>query len=410
MSSLSSFCPHLDEIPEIFTTFWQRLHSSVVQLQHDISMDAGEPDHETRALCVQLALLRSIIQGQAGIPFPQAVNSCPTLMAIYFQWSSGLALDATQPLRSRALLQLGAPLQLMALSRALMRPDESKEFKDRQRAVSTKFSEKLQKLRGNTDGLPWKLGTDPQPRVVVRSLCDATFQGGNLENASFNVTERNHRSYAEKWGYDYEMLFQRPVADEEPQFGKLQVALEVLSKDIADWFLWLDCDALVTNRSISIADFLQTYLVTEDAHFVVAEETSGINSGVFLLRGGEVGLRFLRDAMSSDWRFVWDQTMLLHQMAMDSDLLGQDMCSKWRKGEDVSHDFHWAQHFRVVPQHALNLYGEGSALQWGASAWQRGDFILHLAGCPLVEPPCRQTFEEVAQWVEDVHAAHVEPS
>lgn len=130
MSSLSSFCPHLDEIPEIFTTFWQRLHSSVVQLQHDISMDAGEPDHETRALCVQLALLRSIIQGQAGIPFPQAVNSCPTLMAIYFQWSSGLALDATQPLRSRALLQLGAPLQLMALSRALMRPDESKEFKE----------------------------------------------------------------------------------------------------------------------------------------------------------------------------------------------------------------------------------------------------------------------------------------
>eukprot|EP00435_Cladocopium_sp_Y103_P020112 s3036_g4.t2 len=33
MSSLNSFCPHLDEIPEIFTTFWQRLHSSVVQLE-----------------------------------------------------------------------------------------------------------------------------------------------------------------------------------------------------------------------------------------------------------------------------------------------------------------------------------------------------------------------------------------
>lgn len=43
--------------------------------------------------------------------------------------------------------------------------------------------------------------------------------------------------------------------------------------------------------------------------------------------------------------------MLLHQMAIDSDLLGQEMCSKWRKGEDVSHDFHWARHFRVVPQH-----------------------------------------------------------
>ena len=52
----------------------------------------------------------------------------------------------------------------------------------------------------------------------------------------------------------------------------LQVALEVLSKHSVDWFLWLDCDALVTNRSISIADFLQSYLVTEDAHFVVAED------------------------------------------------------------------------------------------------------------------------------------------
>ena len=41
-------------------------------------MDAGEPDHETRALCVQLALLRSIIQGQAGIPFP-----CPGGKALW---------------------------------------------------------------------------------------------------------------------------------------------------------------------------------------------------------------------------------------------------------------------------------------------------------------------------------------
>lgn len=51
------------------------------------------------------------------------MNSCPTLMAIYFEWASGLAEDALQARRARALLQLGAPLQLMALSRALMRCD-----------------------------------------------------------------------------------------------------------------------------------------------------------------------------------------------------------------------------------------------------------------------------------------------
>eukprot|EP00434_Breviolum_minutum_P016589 symbB.v1.2.014624.t1/scaffold1072.1/size139929/11 len=289
-------------------------------------------------------------------------------------------------------------------------PDESKEFKDRQRAVSREFSAKLQRLRGNVQGQPWQLGTISTPlRVVVRSLCDGSFEGGNLENGSFNVTERNHRSYAKKWGYDYEMLFQRPNANEEPQFGKLQVALDILSRDDPpDWFLWLDCDALVTNHSISIEHLLKTYEIGEDVHFVVAEasglwpgETSGINSGVFLLRGGTVALHFLKEAMTSNWRFVWDQTMLLHQMAMDSDLLGQGMCSRWRKGEAPAGDFQWASHFKVVPQQALNLYGEGSALQWGASAWKRGEFILHLAGCPLVEAPCRETFDEIAKWVED---------
>ena len=51
----------------------------------------------------------------------------------------------------------------------------------------------------------------------------------------------------------------------------------------------------------------------------------------------------------------------------------------------------------------LQPTGLPDRLQWGASAWQRGDFILHLAGCPLVETPCREVFEDVARWVEEVH-------
>ena len=37
-------------------------------------------------------------------------------------------------------------------------------------------------------------------------------------------------------------------------------------------------------------------------------------------------------------------------MAMDSDLLGQGMCARWRKGEAPAGDFQWASHFKVVPQ------------------------------------------------------------
>ena len=248
--------------------------------------------------------------------------------------------------------------------------------------------------------MQWQLGSRTRSRVAVHSLCDASYEDGNLANASFQVTVRNHKSYAEKWGYDYSMHFRSPLPDQEPQFGKLQVAIDALESDPPEWFLWLDCDSLVTNRSISVDDLLDTYDLRE-AEFVVAEEPSGINSGVFLLRHD--GLRFLKEVMKSNWRFVWDQTMLLHQMAEESDLFGEAMCSKVRKEEAPPRDFEWAKNFRLVPQQAMNLYGEGSALQWGASAWQQGDFILHLAGCPLVEAPCRSTFHEVAQWVEDNH-------
>lgn len=58
--------------------------------------------------------------------------------------------------------------------------------------------------------------------------------------------------------------------------SQLQVALEILSQHPPpEWFLWLDCDALVTNRSISIQDLLVTYGIGEDVHFVVAEAWDG---------------------------------------------------------------------------------------------------------------------------------------
>ena len=59
-----------------------------------------------------------------------------------------------------------------------------------------------------------------QNRVVVHSLCDGGFAGGNLENVTFSITERNHKSYAEKWGYEYTLHQQTPLADQETQFGE----------------------------------------------------------------------------------------------------------------------------------------------------------------------------------------------
>ncbi|CAE7524749.1 unnamed protein product [Symbiodinium sp. CCMP2456] len=423
---LQGFCPYLHELPAAFTTFWHQLHGAALLVERPgrklkftpAPVTEASPEGTSRGLCLQLALFRQVVSGTAGLPFllpgsengfgtalllwqilSQVANSCPTLISSYFEWASELAVQAGQPRRGRALLQLGAPIRTMALSRALFRPDETRAAKEAQSTLSTKYASKLRDLhmKYGLEEKEWQIvDTDHQNWVVVHSLCDSNFAGGNLENVTFGITEHNHKSYAERWGYEYTMHTQTPLAEEEPQFGKLQIAIDVLSSEKPpDWFLWLDCDALVTNRSISVESLLRTYQLSEK-DFVVAEEVSGINSGVFLVRGGAEGrgLRFLEEAMQSDWRFVWDQTMLLQQMARESDLFGATMCS------DAASDFRWAPHFGLVPQHAMNLYGEGSALQWGASAWKPGDFILHLAGCPLTESECHGTFEEIAAWAE----------
>merc|ERR1712146_496271 len=132
-----------------------------------------------------------------------------------------------------------------------------------------------------------------------------------------------------------------------------------------DWFMWIDCDALVTNRSISLEMVIRTHNISNMAHFIVAEEANGINTGIFFLRGSEPARDFVQRVAKSHWTSVWDQSMFLHRMAEDSGVLSSGDCKR--------DDFEWAPHISVVHQRAFNLYTEGSAKQWGAEAWTEGD-------------------------------------
>ncbi len=57
----------------------------------------------------------------------------------------------------------------------------------------------------------------------------------------------------------------------------------------------------------------------------------------------------------------------------------------------------------MIHQKALNAYSEGSARAWGAYAWEEGDFVLHLAGCPLVEGECRERLLEASTRAEEAN-------
>lgn len=411
---VQKFCPYLSELPDVYEDVWRRLHTMAMLLEEE-KQSAMDLRVRANVFCRQLKLLKAAVAGEV-LPTAQLANSCPSLFALYFESAAEVAFQLRQPRRSRALLQLGTPLRLMALSRTLFTPTETREQKDWQSSLSKRYHDKLKtlvdygpeerewELLNSTQGRELSDSTRASARVEIHSLCDIRWPGANLENVTFNVSEQNHRAYATRWGYSYTMHQHTPLGEQEPQYGKIQIAIDAMEReDPPDWFLWLDCDTLVGNRSISVDDLLNTYDL-QDVAWAVAEETSGINTGVFLVQGGshrDRSLQFLKEASSSPWRFVWDQSMFLHQMAKDSDLFAESVCQVQDLDDGLSMpDFAWSTKFRTLPQKAMNLYGEGSALQWGATAWKPGDFVLHLAGCPLVEKECRDTFDGVASWIE----------
>jgi len=393
-AELSASCLGLHQRSGEWLSSWRAVHRAAQELE--IRMRS---QRAVAGMCGHLGLLARL----AGDAMPFLADACPSLVSMYFQRAANASLAAQHFRRARALLQVGMPFRLMALSRSAFSKERTRAEKEAEVQISRRVSATLQALEPwGPKEREWRRPTPGKATlgaVEIHSLCDAS--GENLQNTTTILTERNHRAYAERWGYAYRMHRKSPLEGEEPQYGKLQIALQALESDSApDWLLWLDCDALVTNRSISFEMLLETYEVS-DADWVVAEEPNGINSGVFVLRGkSSSALRFLRGASISPWRFVWDQSMLLHRMAVESDLFAEGGCTSELGSGGALDDFAWAGHLRTVHQRAINLYTEGTARSWGASAWTPGDFVVHFAGCPLAESSCWRRFEDSVDWSE----------
>ena len=88
-----------------------------------------------------------------------------------------------------------------------------------------------------------------------------------------------------------------------------------------DWVFFVDCDAFFTDFTTSISDLINTYAQpspgnSDFAHFLVAEDPGGINTGVFLLRNSAWSLRFLERVASSTFTVAWDPRQLYEVVAL----------------------------------------------------------------------------------------------
>lgn len=122
------------------------------------------------------------------------------------------------------------------------------------------------------------------------------------------IVADNQRKYCALYGYDYRVFEENLAAPEAlPYWSKIAGILRLLeSPEKPEWIVWMDDDALVTNPSIQLQDFIKSHGGDNpNIHVIVTQDSrsgnswcTDLNTGVLIVRNS----RFSRKFFKSLWR------------------------------------------------------------------------------------------------------------
>jgi len=142
-------------------------------------------------------------------------------------------------------------------------------------------------------------------KVVVLQSCD-----GEVYKQMVDATEKHHRSYCMKWGYDYKRWdgIKLPAKTPHPSFAacnRIYLLQDELDSGNFDWAVWLDADSVIVDTNKAFDDFL------DDVHCIIAckggdrpDNWWDINNGVFFLN--------LRHPMTGILLELWQRNVENH--------------------------------------------------------------------------------------------------
>jgi hypothetical protein len=147
-------------------------------------------------------------------------------------------------------------------------------------------------------------------------------------------------------------------------FNKIAYVLDIFKQrpDI-EWLLFSECDAMITNLSISIDD-----KIDPDYHFILPVDRLNLNSGNFLARNSPEGRAYLQMIVDSEPEYVnrdWaEQQVIIDTIEEYSDIV------------------------KIVPQRYMNSYEPAIYdycdarfdIMGNSAAWEPGDWIVHWPG------------------------------
>ena len=215
--------------------------------------------------------------------------------------------------------------------------------------------------------------TPSRQAIRVQSLCVYP-EGSELVELAL----ANHQEYTAVHGYEYVMTRSVPAPyAENPQFFKSKLIADWANDatQSTEWMLFIDCDAVFTNKAVRVEQILTAY-GTPATNLLVAEDNSGINTGVLLVKRSPWTAEFFQAAMRHvHMAMAWDQSMVFFEILLRSGMLQTNL-------------LYPPMGVAFVHQGDLNAYHEGTARSWNTYGWKKGDFVKHFAGCPQEEQYC----------------------
>ncbi|CAD7943562.1 unnamed protein product [Amoebophrya sp. A25] len=344
---------------------------------------------------------------------PYSAFECPLLLTGALRKGADLALAIGHRNRARVLLQVGNMFKLSAMSRWWTVVGEYKQRKEKPPKELQRFHPRMQMdyslglsvltadlmeqpkpiVKSKWSGVP--AAERIRPKIDVLSIC--VYKPDDTSNTVLDsplpqMSPLNHRQYVnftDLNGYFLHTSLLTPP-DVEAHYSKFLAVMQHLSRNPeTEWVFFIDCDAFFTDFDTTPYDLVETYGgPNSEVNFIVAEDTGGINTGVFMVRNTPWSLEYLERVTRSPYTTAWDQSMFFMEIVNTT---------LW----DYSDDFRLPSEVAFLHQAHLNAFVPPASKDWQAYEWQKGDFARHFAGCPWQEAPCLNMMYETMDYVEE---------
>ncbi|KAG0584839.1 hypothetical protein M758_3G242000 [Ceratodon purpureus] len=244
--------------------------------------------------------------------------------------------------------------------------------------------------------------------MVTCSDGSSTIPGRSFEGV-MEMVAPNKKAYVKRHGYDFIDASSLLDTTRPPSWSKILAVKEQLSQ--YDWVFWNDADSAVTNPDIKLEDIIFSVVgdvkLEEMPDFIVTEDVTGVNAGMFFFRNSDWSRQFL-DRWWNQTDFIQpfgqsksgDNTALKHLISvMDKDELKQHV--RVPEMQCLFNSNLWKPSWRSCHR----LITVTKAVWQGVYA--RGDFMVHLAGLNDKSRWMRNVLRETDSWREQINSNEI---